>query len=163
MLSDWNRDSVLRDYRIAFRSQQVSLLARREVLTGKAKFGIFGDGKEVACLALARAFEPGDFRSGYYRDQTLMMAIDGLTPEQFFAQLYAHADPVAEPASAGRSMTAHFATPLLDAQGRFLNLLERRNSSAFSCDVMFVSRAWVLTLSTQTVTGIFSPSALVAT
>lgn len=130
MLSDWNRDSVLRDYRIAVRSRQVSLLARREVLTGKAKFGIFGDGKEVACLALARAFEPGDFRSGYYRDQTLMMAIDGLTPEQFFAQLYAHADPVAEPASAGRSMTAHFATPLLDAQGRFLNLLERRNSSA---------------------------------
>ena len=92
---------VLNDYRIAYESRQTSLLGRREVLTGKAKFGIFGDGKEVAQIAMAKAFKNGDFRSGYYRDQTFMMAIGQLTIQEFFAQLYAHPDVDAEPASAG--------------------------------------------------------------
>src|SRR5947199_6606821 len=89
--SQFTTESILRDYRIAFQSRQASLIGRREVITGKAKFGIFGDGKEVAQVALARAFRPGDFRSGYYRDQTLMMARGLLTVEQFFSQLYADA------------------------------------------------------------------------
>ena len=97
---------------------------------GKAKFGIFGEGKEAAQLAMAYAFRKGDFRSGYYRDQTLMFALDLLTPEQFFAQLYAHADVAAEPASGGRSMTGHFATRLLDDEGRFLRQTDRYNSAA---------------------------------
>ena len=93
---DFSPQTILRDYRLAYRSRQVSLLGRREVLTGKAKFGIFGDGKEVAQVAMARAFRPGDVRSGYYRDQTLMLALGQLTLEQFFAQLYA--DPSVEAA-----------------------------------------------------------------
>ena len=121
------KESVLRDYRIAFQSRQASLIGRREVITGKAKFGIFGDGKEVAQVALAHAFRPGDFRSGYYRDQTLVMALGLLTLEQFFAQLYADADVEREPCSAGRSMTAHFATCLLEPDGRFRNLVDRVN------------------------------------
>jgi len=124
------RESILRDYRIAFRSRQTSLVGRKEVLTGKGKFGIFGDGKEVAQLALARSFRPGDFRSGYYRDQTLMMALGLLTVEQFFAQLYADPDPAHEPHSAGRQMNAHFATPLVGEQGEWLAAVERCNSSA---------------------------------
>jgi 2-oxoisovalerate dehydrogenase E1 component len=121
------KESVLRDYRIAFQSRQASLIGRREVITGKAKFGIFGDGKEVAQVALARAFRPGDFRSGYYRDQTLMMALGLLTLEQFFAQLYADADVEREPCSAGRSMTAHFSTCLLEPDGSFKALVDRLN------------------------------------
>jgi pyruvate/2-oxoglutarate/acetoin dehydrogenase E1 component/TPP-dependent pyruvate/acetoin dehydrogenase alpha subunit len=124
------RESILRDYRIAFQSRQVSLLARREVLTGKAKFGIFGDGKEVAQMAMARAFRRGDFRSGYYRDQTFHFALGVLTIEQFFAQLYADPDVGREPCSAGRSMNAHFATSFVDREGRFLDLTARFNSSA---------------------------------
>ncbi len=112
------RESILGDYRLAVRSRQMSLLGRREVLTGKAKFGIFGDGKEVAQLAQARAWRPGDFRSGYYRDQTLMLALDSITVEQFFAQLYADPDPEREPHSAGRQMNAHFATPLVAPERR---------------------------------------------
>src|SRR3982074_1990581 len=100
----FSREEVLRDYRIAFESRQVSLIGRREVLTGKAKFGIFGDGKEVAQVALAKVFRKGDFRSGYYRDQTLMFALGLLTIEQFFAQLYANPDLELEPCSGGRSM-----------------------------------------------------------
>ena len=123
-------ESVRRDYRIAYRSRQASLLGRREVLTGKAKFGIFGDGKEVAQLAMARAFRKGDFRSGYYRDQTVMLALGLLSLEEFFAQLYADPDPEHDPASAGRQMTAHFATHLLDGRGRWLHLAERMNSAA---------------------------------
>src|SRR6185436_13887304 len=115
---------------IAFRSRQCSLLGRREVFSGKAKFGIFGDGKEIAQLALAYAFRKGDFRSGYYRDQTLMFALDLLTPDQFFAELYAHADVTAEPAFGGRSMTGHFATRLLDDSGHFLPQTDRYNSTA---------------------------------
>jgi pyruvate/2-oxoglutarate/acetoin dehydrogenase E1 component/TPP-dependent pyruvate/acetoin dehydrogenase alpha subunit len=125
--SQFTRESILRDYRIAFQSRQASLIGRREVFTGKAKFGIFGDGKEVAQVALARAFRPGDFRSGYYRDQTLMMALGLLTVEQFFAQLYADPDVDREPCSAGRSMTAHFSTCMLEPDGRFRNQLEQVN------------------------------------
>ncbi|HXT19473.1 MAG TPA: thiamine pyrophosphate-dependent enzyme, partial [Thermoanaerobaculia bacterium] len=124
------RDGILHDYRIAVRSRQVSLLGRREVLTGKAKFGIFGDGKEVAQLALARAMRPGDFRSGYYRDQTLMFALDLMTVEQYFAQLYADPDPEHDPHSAGRQMNAHFATPLVSAEGEWLAATQRFNTSA---------------------------------
>lgn len=126
----WNTAAVLRDYRIGFRSRQCSLVGRSEVFAGKAKFGIFGEGKESAQLAMAYAFRKGDFRSGYYRDQTLMFALDRLTPEQFFAQLYAHADVSAEPASGGRSMTGHFATRLLDDEGRFVRQTDRYNSAA---------------------------------
>ncbi|MDP9121744.1 MAG: thiamine pyrophosphate-dependent enzyme [Acidobacteriota bacterium] len=126
--SPWSREEVLRDYRIVFRSRQASLLGRREVLTGKAKFGIFGDGKEVAQVALAKVFRPGDFRSGYYRDQTLMLALGLLTIEQFFAQLYANPDPGLEPCSAGRSMTAHFSTSMLNPDGTFRDLTGLCNS-----------------------------------
>jgi 2-oxoisovalerate dehydrogenase E1 component len=126
----WNPEAVVRDYRIGYRSRQCSIVARKEVFAGKAKFGIFGEGKEAAQLAMAHAFRNGDFRSGYYRDQTLMCALDLLTPEQFFAQLYAHADVAAEPASGGRSMTSHFATRLLDADGHFLCQVDRYNSAA---------------------------------
>jgi pyruvate/2-oxoglutarate/acetoin dehydrogenase E1 component/TPP-dependent pyruvate/acetoin dehydrogenase alpha subunit len=128
--SQFTTESILRDYRIAFQSRQASLIGRREVITGKAKFGIFGDGKEVAQVALARAFRPGDFRSGYYRDQTLMMALGLLTVEQFFAQLYADADLGREPCSAGRSMTAHFSTCLLNPDGSFRDVVDLLNSSS---------------------------------
>ncbi|MGD2116689.1 MAG: thiamine pyrophosphate-dependent enzyme, partial [Acidobacteriota bacterium] len=114
-----SREAVLRDYRIAHESREASLVGRREVLTGKAKFGIFGDGKEVAQLAMAHAFRKGDHRAGYYRDQTFMLALGEMSLREFFAQLYAHADVAAEPASAGRQMTAHFATRMLDEEGRF--------------------------------------------
>ena len=124
------KDSTLRDYRIAFQSRQVSLIGRKEVFSGKAKFGIFGDGKEIAQVAMARVFEKGDFRSGYYRDQTFMMALGLLTIEEFFAQLYAHADLDAEPASGGRQMTAHFATRSLDPDGSWRDLADRFNSAS---------------------------------
>lgn len=127
---EFTPESILRDYRIAYRSRQASLLGRREVLTGKAKFGIFGDGKEVAQVAMARAFRPGDLRSGYYRDQTFHFALGVLTVEQFFAQLYADPDVVREPCSAGRSMNGHFGTCFLDREGRFLDLASRFNSTA---------------------------------
>src|SRR4051812_48345303 len=128
--SQFTRESILRDYRIAFQSRQASLVGRREVFTGKAKFGIFGDGKEVAQVALARAFRPGDFRSGYYRDQTLMLALGLLTLEQLFAQLYADPDIEREPCSAGRSMTAHFSTCALGPDGEFRALVDLLSSSA---------------------------------
>ncbi|MEO2063004.1 MAG: thiamine pyrophosphate-dependent enzyme [Christiangramia sp.] len=124
------KSQVLEDYRVAVTSRECSLLGRREVLTGKAKFGIFGDGKEVPQLAMARAFKKGDFRSGYYRDQTFMMAINELTPEQFFAGLYADTDVENEPMSAGRQMGGHFMTPSIDENGNWLNLMEQKNSSS---------------------------------
>lgn len=124
------REEVLNDYRIAFESRQASLLGRKEVLTGKAKFGIFGDGKEVAQLAMAKAFEKGDFRSGYYRDQTFMFALGISNIRAFFAQLYATPSIEAEPASAGRSMNGHFATRLLDGSGNWLAQTDKYNSSA---------------------------------
>ena len=123
-------DDILRDYRVAFRSRQVSLLARGEVMLGRAMFGIFGDGKEVAQVALARVIEPGDVRSGYYRDQTLMFALGLLDVRQFFAQLYAHTDLAADPASGGRGMNAHFATRMVDENGRFKDLTASAQSSA---------------------------------
>jgi len=126
----WNAEAVLRDYRIACRSRQCTIIGRNEVFSGKAKFGIFGDGKETAQLAMAYAFQKGDYRSGYYRDQTLMFALDLLTIEEFFAQLYAHADVQAEPAFGGRSMTGHFATRMLDDDGNFLPQTDRYNSAA---------------------------------
>jgi TPP-dependent pyruvate/acetoin dehydrogenase alpha subunit len=110
---------VLNDYRIALLSRQVSLLGRKEVLTGKAKFGVFGDGKELAQLAMAKQFQEGDWRSGYYRDQTFMFAAGIIDVYQFFSQLYAHPDLAADPASGGRQMNCHFATRMLDEDGKF--------------------------------------------
>lgn len=124
------REAVLADYRVCVLSREASLLGRKEVLSGKAKFGIFGDGKEVAQVAMAKFFKPGDFRSGYYRDQTFMFASGLLTVEQFFAQLYANPDVEQEPSSAGRQMNAHFATKLVNEQGEWLNISERKNVSS---------------------------------
>jgi pyruvate/2-oxoglutarate/acetoin dehydrogenase E1 component/TPP-dependent pyruvate/acetoin dehydrogenase alpha subunit len=124
------RIEVLNDYKIAITSRECSLLGRREVLTGKAKFGIFGDGKEVPQLALAKAFKNGDFRSGYYRDQTFMMAIGEMTIQQFFAGLYGHTDLAHDPMSAGRQMGGHFATHSLDENGNWKDLTKQKNSSA---------------------------------
>ncbi|MBN8720925.1 alpha-ketoacid dehydrogenase subunit alpha/beta [Hydrobacter penzbergensis] len=131
MLSfDGFRNAVMQDYRIAVVSREVSLLGRREVLTGKAKFGIFGDGKEVAQVAMAKFFQKGDFRSGYYRDQTFMFATGLATVEQYFAQLYADPDIEHDPFSAGRQMNAHFATPFVDEAGNWLDLANRKNISS---------------------------------
>lgn len=124
------RDEVLKDYRVACISRETSLLGRKEVLTGKAKFGIFGDGKEVAQVAMAKFFQPGDFRSGYYRDQTFAFAIGLTTAEQYFAQLYADPDINNDPFSAGRQMNAHFATPNTDANGEWLDLTAMKNTAA---------------------------------
>ncbi len=121
---------VIDDYRIANESRQASLIGRKEVLTGKAKFGIFGDGKEVAQIAMAKAFRNGDFRSGYYRDQTFMFAAGLLTIQEFFAQLYAHPDIKAEPSSGGRAMNGHYSTRLLNEDGSWKNLIQLKNSSA---------------------------------
>ncbi len=122
------RKTVLEDYRTALISREVSLLGRREVLTGKAKFGIFGDGKEVAQVALAKFFQKGDFRSGYYRDQTLMFALGVSNVKDYFAQLYA--DVVNDPYSGGRNMNSHFSTPFVDKKGEWLPLTESLNVSA---------------------------------
>ena len=127
---DQFKESVLKDYRIVSESREASILGRKEVLTGKAKFGIFGDGKEVAQVAMARSFKHGDFRSGYYRDQTFMLAIGELTIEGLFAQLYANTDVTLEPASAGRQMNNHFATRSLDKNGNWKNLTTQYNSSS---------------------------------
>lgn len=127
---DTFKSEVLEDYKLACISREASILGRREVLTGKAKFGIFGDGKELAQIALAKQFQNGDFRSGYYRDQTLMMAIDQLNVQQYFAGLYAHTDEDVEPMSAGRQMGGHFGTRNLDKNGEWKNLMEQKNSSA---------------------------------
>ena len=128
------KEDVLEDYGIAVLSRECSLMGKKEVLTGKAKFGIFGDGKEVPQVAMARAFQYGDFRSGYYRDQTLMMALGVHTVENFFAGLYAHADIKADPTSAGRQMGGHFATHSLDEEGNWKDLLKQKNSSSdISC------------------------------
>jgi len=128
MLSyDGFRNEVLNDYRMAIFSREVSLLGRREVLTGKAKFGIFGDGKELAQIAMAKFFKPGDFRAGYYRDQTFMFAAGLASGEQFFAQLYADPDINNDPFSAGRQMVSHFATRNVDENGNWLDLANRKN------------------------------------
>ncbi|MFM2038499.1 MAG: hypothetical protein RL432_1438 [Bacteroidota bacterium] len=127
---DQFQQEVLSDYKLACLSREASLLGRKEVLTGKAKFGIFGDGKELAQIALAKFFKEGDFRSGYYRDQTWMMAIGQLTLQAYFSGLYAHTDVTIEPQSAGRQMGGHFATRNLDEKGNWKNLMEQKNSSA---------------------------------
>jgi 2-oxoisovalerate dehydrogenase E1 component len=120
---------TLQDYRLAYRSRQASHIGRREVMAGKAKFGIFGDGKELPQLAMARFFQPGDWRSGYYRDQTFMFASGLYTIQEFFAQLYAHADPQAEPATAGRAMNGHFGTPLINLDGTWRDQTAQGNSA----------------------------------
>ena len=124
------KSQIINDYKTAFMSREVSLLGRREVLTGKAKFGIFGDGKELPQIAMSRVFKNGDFRSGYYRDQTFMFAIGQLTVEQFFAQLYALTDLEKEPASGGRQMTSHFGTRSLNEDGSWKKLTDQKNSSS---------------------------------
>ncbi len=124
------RDQVIEDFKLANLSREASLLGRKEVLTGKAKFGIFGDGKELAQIALAKQFQNGDFRSGYYRDQTFMMAIGELNVQQYFAALYAHTDTEHEPASGGRQMGGHYSTRSLNNDGTWKNLTEKKNSSA---------------------------------
>ncbi|TAH27760.1 MAG: transketolase [Cytophagales bacterium] len=124
-----SREEVLHDYLIACESRQASILARKEVYMGKAKFGVFGTGKEIAQIAMAKYFQPGDFRAGYYRDQTFMMAIKELTLQQFFAQLYAHTNVEADPSSAGRLMVGHYGTRSLDKTGNWNDLTKIKNSS----------------------------------
>jgi pyruvate/2-oxoglutarate/acetoin dehydrogenase E1 component/TPP-dependent pyruvate/acetoin dehydrogenase alpha subunit len=124
------REEVLKDYRSACESREASLLGRKEVLTGKAKFGIFGDGKEVPQVAMAKFFRPGDLYAGYYRDQTFAFATGAATIEEFFSQLYADPDPSHDPHSAGRQMNSHFATPFIDTDGRTLDLVNRKNLTA---------------------------------
>ncbi|WP_185883071.1 alpha-ketoacid dehydrogenase subunit alpha/beta [Blattabacterium cuenoti] len=127
---DLFKKMVLNDYRLARISRETSILGRKEVLSGKAKFGIFGDGKELPQLAMAKVFKNGDIRSGYYRDQTFMMAIGVLTVKNFFAQLYAHSDIEFEPISSGRMMTSHFGTRFLNKDGSWKNMILKKNSSA---------------------------------
>lgn len=124
------KKELLADLKLAFESRETSLLGRREVLTGKAKFGIFGDGKEIAQIAMSKQFKNGDFRSGYYRDQTFMMAIGQITVKEYFAGLYAETDLALEPMSGGRQMGGHFATHSLDENGEWKNLMEQKNSSS---------------------------------
>ncbi len=125
-----SREEVLSDFKLALLSREIALLARREVLSGKAKFGIFGDGKELAQIALARTFEEGDWRSGYYRDHTFMMAAGITTAEQFFYQVYGHTDEVQNPGSAGRNFNNHFATRSVNADGSWNELSSMKNSCA---------------------------------
>lgn len=124
------RETVLADYRLACESREVSVLGRKEVLTGKAKFGIFGDGKEIPQIAMAKAFQKGDFRSGYYRDQTFVFALGEVTVEEYFAQLYANPDPKRDPHSSGRQMNAHFSTRFIEEDGEWRKLTELFNISA---------------------------------
>src|SRR5450755_1830000 len=127
---DLFRKEVLNDYRLVCESREASLLGRKEVLTGKAKFGIFGDGKEVPQVAVAKFFRPGDFYAGYYRDQTLGFALGTSSIEEFFSQLYADPDILHDPHSAGRNMNSHFASPFVGEDGEFLNLMQRKNFTA---------------------------------
>jgi len=124
------KNQVLEDFRWAVTSRHASLMGRKEVFMGKAKFGIFGDGKELAQVAMARAFQKGDFRAGYYRDQTFMMALGELTVQEYFAQLYAHTNVEADPASAGRLMNGHFATRFLNEDGSWKSLTSQYNAAA---------------------------------
>ena len=121
------KEQIINDYEVAFLSRTCSLLGRKEVLTGKAKFGIFGDGKELPQLAMARSFKNGDFRSGYYRDQTFMMALGLLQPKEFFHALYATTDIEKEPMSAGRQMGGHFLTHSLNADGSWKDLTKQKS------------------------------------
>src|SRR5690606_6937704 len=125
-----DKNQILTDYKLVYLSRQVSLVGRKEVFMSKAKFGVFGDGKELAQIAMARFFQAGDFRSGYYRDQTFMFAIGALSVQEFFAQLYAHTDVKADPASGGRLMNAHFGTRSLDDDGNWNDLTKIKNSTS---------------------------------
>jgi 2-oxoisovalerate dehydrogenase E1 component len=127
---EWNKDQILKDYTVAYQSRYASLIGRKEVLSGKAKFGIFGDGKELAQVAMARVFRNGDWRSGYYRDQTVMMALGQLSLKQFFAQLFADTNTEHDPASGGRQMNNHFATRLIAHDGSWLDQLAQPNTSS---------------------------------
>lgn len=127
-----NKESIIQDYRLACESRQVSLLGRKDTMGGRSKFGIFGDGKEVAQIGLAHAFKMGDFRSGYYRDQTIEAALGNISWQQFFAQMYAHADLEHEPSTGGRSMNGHFSTRWLDENGQWLDQTKLYNSV---CDI----------------------------
>lgn len=143
-------EEILHDYRLAVASREASLIGRKEVFMGKAKFGIFGDGKELAQIAMAKVFKNGDFRSGYYRDQTFMFAIGKLTIQEYFAQLYAHTSVEADPASGGRLMNGHFATRSLDEHGNWKNLMEQKNSSAdISCTAAQMPRLLGLGLASK--------------
>ncbi len=124
------KEEIIKDYRTAYQSRQASLIGRREVLSGKAKFGIFGDGKEIINIAIARHFRKGDWRSGYYRDQTWMFMLNVMSIQEFFAQLYAHADLEHDPATGGRSMNAHFASRNLKSDGTWKNQTEMYNTVA---------------------------------
>src|SRR5512143_3805020 len=124
------KEEIIQDYRLAYRSRQASLIGRREVLSGKAKFGIFGDGKELANIAIGHVFRKGDWRSGYYRDQTWMDMLGIMSIQQMFAQLYAHADLAAEPNTAGRGMNAHFATHYINPDGTWRDQTALYNTSA---------------------------------
>ena len=126
-VSEQRKTEVLTDYRIACESREASILGRKEVFMGKAKFGIFGDGKELAQIAMAKEFRKGDWRSGYYRDQTFMFAIGELTVQQYFAQLYAHTDVKADPSSAGRMMNGHYGTRMLDEGGNLKKVVDLYN------------------------------------
>ena len=129
-----SKKEILEDYNLINESRQLSLLGRKEVFMGRAKFGVFGDGKELAQIAMSKVFENGDIRSGYYRDQTFMMAIDQLTPDQFFSQLYSHTDVAKDPHSAGRQMNCHFATRMLNDSGEWKTLTDIKNSTSdISC------------------------------
>ena len=147
---DHFRNEVLKDYRVCCESREASLLGRKEVLTGKAKFGIFGDGKEVAQVAMSKFFKPGDFRAGYYRDQTFMFSSGLATIEQFFSQLYADADVKNDPFSAGRQMNAHFASKFVNEQGEWLDLAGLKNiSSDIAPTAGQMTRALGLALASQ--------------
>src|SRR5215471_19353317 len=124
------KEEIIKDYRLAYQSRQASLIGRREVLSGKAKFGIFGDGKELANLAIARSFHKGDWRSGYYRDQTWMFMLGVMSIQEFFAQLYAHADVNHESNTGGRSMNAHFSSRYINPDGTWKNQTAMYNTAA---------------------------------
>src|SRR5579862_7177109 len=124
------RQEILKDYRVVCESREASLLGRKEVLTGKAKFGIFGDGKEVPQVAMSKFFKNGDFYAGYYRDQTFAFATGAATIEEFFSQLYADPDINHDPHSAGRNMNSHFSSPMVGEDGEFLDLVQRKNFTA---------------------------------
>ena len=146
--SETFKEEVLKDFYTAILSREASLVGRKEVLTGKAKFGILGDGKELPQLAMARAFKKGDWRSGYYRDQTFMFAIDECTIEQYFAQLYADAE--GDPFSGGRQMNSHFATPYVDRDGNWMPQKDLKNvSSDISCTAGQMARAVGLALASK--------------
>ena len=127
---DGFKEKLLSDYKLAILSRECSLLGRKEVLTGKAKFGVFGDGKELPQVVLNHFFKKGDYRAGYYRDQTILMGQNLLTPEQFFSALYANPNIKEEPMSGGRQMGAHFATPTINDRGEWLDLTTQYNHTA---------------------------------